>query len=365
MSTTVFGVDLQQAQSKMREAVRYWGEAMRGVLPAGMRRSLQVGEEQLIVHLAADGVELYQRVGDKQKKLATYDYIGEQVDEALIERLKKSLNEDNDLLLTVADDVVLSKPIDFPAAAESNLRQAIFYEMDKHTPFPKEDILFDVAVTHRHAAKLQAKLYILHRSQVAPVLTAFERAKIRFDRICPVGAPSVNLLPQGLRRKRALVPYKQNVLLALVLLGVLFLLFAVPLYVKRNAVLQLQTQVAQLEQQAAGEGELWEKRDEAEQVIVDFINTRPLPFSQIYEELAKQLPDDTWASNLNYADGKISIRGDSVDATALTARINASPLFENARLVSPIVKSRLMPGKEAYNISADVVTTDSEENHDQ
>lgn len=365
MATTFFGVNLQQLGSGIADAINYWGAAMRDVLPKGMQQRLSVGQEQLIVRMDGEQLALEQNVNGNIETLATFPHAGGLVDGEAITLVKKTLNQDNELILQVADETVLSKPVGFPAAVADNLRQTLLYEMDKHTPFAKEDVLFDVVVEHRQAASIQARLYLLHRQQVAPILTAFAQAKIRFDRICPRSAASVNLLPPSLRRKRPILPGKRNLFLGLVWLLLLALAFAAPLYFKRDTAIQLEAQMAVLQTQAMGESELWERRDAEESNILAFVDAYPMPFSQMYEELSKILPDDTWVNNLVYKDGRITIRGEGKETTQLIGRLNASPLFKNARIMSPIVKSKLNVDKETYHIAFDVVSSEGGQGDDQ
>lgn len=358
MATTFFGINLQQLRGSIVGALSYWAVAMRSILPAGMRARLMVGEEQLVVRLADEQLLIEKNVNGAYETVAVFAYVGGLVEDKALKLIKKQLTQDSDLILQVADEVVLSKPIGFPAAVADNLRQTLLYEMDKHTPFAKEDVLFDVDIEHRQETTIQARLYILHRNQVASILAAFEQTKIRFDQICTRGDSSINLLPQALRRRRAVLP-RRNLLLGILWLLLLAVVFAAPLYFKRSTAIKLEQQMAVLSAQAEGEGELWEKRDTDEQTILAFIDAYPMPFSQIYEELNKRLPDDTWVNNLVYQNGKIVIRGEGKDVAGLIALINASPLFKNARIRSPIVKAHTAR-KEIYHISFEIVTNSTE-----
>ncbi len=360
MTTTRFGVNINSIRAAVGEALTYWGTALISVLPKAVQNRLEVGEELLLICQAQDGVRLLDSVNGKVTELAHFTQAGELLDEGLIDAVKKHLNKDKQLYLVVSDDSVLSKRIDFPAAGIDNLHQALLYEMDKYTPFPTADILFDAVVEHQHAAKAQVGLYILHRSQVQTLLSACQQAKIPLDRICSQSRQEINLLPEALRRKRAIFPHKRNLLLGVTTLALLLGCLALPLYFKRATAIALEAQMAQLSEQAQGEGELWEKRDAAEAVIVDFVNAYPMPFLQIYEALSKTLPDDTWLTTISFTKGKFNIRGEGHDAAGLIAIINGHPYFKSARIASPIIKSRQDSDKEVFNITFESVTKTSE-----
>lgn len=344
-------------RKNIADALNYWGASMRSILPKSMQSSLLVGEEELIVCIDKDKIRLEKNVNGNITSLASLPRTGDVFEQELTGLVKKHLNRDYDLLLLVDDEMVLTKQLDFPLAAAENLSQVVWYEMDKHTPFPKESVLFDTSIEKRHATKLQARLYLLHRSQVDSILTVFSLAKIRFDRIASVSQKNINLLPEALCRKRAILPYKRNIFFATVLLSLLVVLLASPLYFKRDVAMKLDAQIATLNNQALGEGELWSQRDEDERILLEFIEAYPIPFAQIYEELSKCLPDDTWVQNMIYYKGKVTISGEGDDVASLIKKINKVPLFKNARLLSPIVKSRHGSDKEVYNISFDTVIT--------
>ena len=48
---------------------------------------------------------------------------------------------------------VLRKTLVLPAAVEENLRQALAYDLDRHTPFQAEELYFDAVVVGRDAAE--------------------------------------------------------------------------------------------------------------------------------------------------------------------------------------------------------------------
>jgi general secretion pathway protein L len=58
---------------------------------------------------------------------------------------------------------------------------------------------------------------------------------------------------------------------------------------------------------------------------------------QVWEELARILPDDAWIQGLNLRDGKLQIEGTAKNAEALISRVEQSGLFKGARFAAPVV----------------------------
>ena len=53
---------------------------------------------------------------------------------------------------------VLRKTLVLPAAVEANLRQALAYDLDRHTPFKADELYFDAVVTGRNPAKKEIRV---------------------------------------------------------------------------------------------------------------------------------------------------------------------------------------------------------------
>jgi general secretion pathway protein L len=58
---------------------------------------------------------------------------------------------------------------------------------------------------------------------------------------------------------------------------------------------------------------------------------------QVWEELARLLPDDAWVQGLSLRDGQLQIEGTAKNAEALIARVEESRLFKGARFAAPVV----------------------------
>lgn len=355
MSTKVFGLDLGKTKRNLATACHFWADALRLTLPGRMRRQLTVGKEYIIVEVSQGQLQVKQEENTQSTLLGEFDYDTGLVDPALFALLRQQAGKDKTLILAVPDAQVLVKPVDFPVAVADNIKQTLFYELDKHTPFSKDQVLYDTQIITEKSNKVLANLYLLHKPLVADLLELFKNNNIYFDRLCSASQLAINLLPTTLRRKKAFWGINRNVFLSLLCLCLLLIALATPLMLKRQTAVTLDQQIGVLSPQADGEITLWERRDQAEETLLNFLQTHPLSFSQVYEELSKRLPDHTFVTNLDFRHGKITLTGESADAAALIATLNASPLFENAKILSPIVKSR-QSNKEIYQIAFDLVS---------
>ena len=98
-----------------------------------------------------------------------------------------------------------ARRIVLPAAVEENLRQALAYDLDRHTPFKPEELYFDAAIVDRDAARstitvdLAAARRADRRSRAA---STSPRGARRSSPSCPsrrqrAARSRLNLLPRG------------------------------------------------------------------------------------------------------------------------------------------------------------------------
>lgn len=355
MATKVFGLDLGKTRQGIAGGLGFWADAVRATLPRGLRNNLTVGKEQVLVQVHTDKLHVIEHENDKTTNLGEFDYDKGLLDSAVFDVVKKHAGKDKTLILAVADQHILSKKVDFPVAVADNLKQTLRYEMDKHTPFPADDVLFDTEILGETSGKILANLHILHKPSIDDLLTRFAENHVHFHLLTSVSNQNINLLPPHLAKKQSLFGFNINGFL-LLLCGLLAVVaLATPLALKRHTAIALDKQIATLTPQADGEIELWERRDQSEEALLNFLDTHPVSFSQVYEELSKLLPDHTYLHSFDYRNNRITIRGESADAAALIRVINASPLFKNAKVLSPIVKSRTS-NKEAYQIGFELIS---------
>jgi general secretion pathway protein L len=76
-----------------------------------------------------------------------------------------------------------------------------------------------------------------------------------------------------------------------------------------------------------------------------------VPAAKILEELTRIIPDDTFLTDFTLRNHKIQLSGFSTSAAKLIAIIDASPLFENPRFTTAVVK---VPGQNGEQFSLEL-----------
>ncbi len=69
------------------------------------------------------------------------------------------------LVLVAPENILLKKTLSFPSAAESNLREALGFELNRRTPFSQNQVYYDHQIVghDKQANKLQVELFLVLR----------------------------------------------------------------------------------------------------------------------------------------------------------------------------------------------------------
>ncbi|QJR12708.1 hypothetical protein DSM104443_03801 [Usitatibacter rugosus] len=330
---------------------------------AGMKRAPVVAlRGETLVLLEARGTT-FAEIGEAP--LSSLDPEGRKI--ALRSLLARAGETDPRVRLCLDRDESLLRRVALPLATEENLAQVLAFEMDRLTPFRGEDVYFDHRVASRDpvAARIQVDLGVARRPLVdAKVATLREyggevQAVVLADDVARWSAP-LDLLPEGLpgeldrRRERSLQMTAGGIVLALLALAL-----ALPLWQKREAVIALQPVLMKARAEAEATDIL---SKELEKIVADynFLLTKKhtvQPTLVLVEELSRLLPDTTWVQQLDIRPtGKIrevQISGETPSSSKLIEIFEQSKVLQNAAPRGSITKGS-QPGNERFLIAAEV-----------
>ena len=141
-------------------------------------------------------------------------------------------------------------------------------------------------------------------------------------------------------------------MLLLLLLG----LMLVPLWSDKNTVAELE-QALNTVSKEANEVQRLQKSVETQLRETNFLlekkRTEPV-LVYVLDDLTKLMPDGTWLTYLQYKSGDLQVRGESTDASSLIGLVEASPLFENTRFVSPVTRNSAS-NTDRFQLAMDVL----------
>ena len=263
------------------------------------------------------------------------------------------------VVLCLPADEVLSRTLSLPAAAEANLHQVVGFELDRFTPFTPEQVYYDARVVERNPAvkRLQVALTVALRPMVDSLLERIAKMGIQPDSISVIDADgSVNLLPPEKRPRRNRAKYRFQWILAALMLVLLLVAAAVPLWQQRALVISLlpKVQAAQVRaERILALREQLQSSIESAGFLVQKKQRMPLVID-IIDELTRILPDNTYVEQLNLKDGAVQVRGQSQEASALIGLVEGSALFRNVTFLSPVTADR-RTGRDRFFLSAQIV----------
>ena len=249
----------------------------------------------------------------------------------------------------------LAKTISLPQAAEENLRNALGYELDRHTPFKPDDVGFDCCVVGRDEKnrEIAVNLVIAPKATISQAVANVAGTGLLVTAVQP-GFPDratlpINLLPHDengsghLLRLRRWLPWALLAVLGMVAL-------VLPIYQKRAQVIELQPQVNVAAQQAQAADILHQQLDRAQAEYNFVLQKRyATPTSlQLLTEVTRILPDDTWLQSFELrttSKGReLQLQGETGVAGKMIEFFEQSPLLTGASFKSPVTQA---PGSQA------------------
>jgi len=266
------------------------------------------------------------------------------------------------VVVSLSAPEVLRKKIVLPAALEENLAQALGYDLDRHTPFKSEELYFDATVVDRTPARntITVDLAAVRRTLVDPSLKHVAAWGGEVVAVVPEPPQSaamsrLNLLPPELRTSRPLLRRWQFWGPVLLLGAMTIAAIAIPLWQKREYVLELAGLADQARARAAVSETL---RAELNARVGDYNTALERKYAfpgalQVVDTVSKVLPDDTWLTQFelkSIAKGKevqrdLLLRGETSNAGKLVQLFEESQIFAQAAQRGPTTKIQPGPGE--------------------
>ena len=341
--------------------LQWWGEELGKLMPAQFRARMQYARRRLLVQTNDSEVAL--SVEDDGKIQSLDVFSAEQDPQLQQQRVRELLQHheltevSRDLLIAEAD--VLHSEIVMPLATEANLRQALAYEMDRHTPFQAEEVFYcwKILSRDRETSQLHFELFVTPRQSLVAQLETLKRLSLDptgIDVQGPDGLLGINLLPHAMRHKVVNQQSRVNWLLAAGTAVLFVFVMTQSLWLREHQILSVEDAIEDVRAEAMAVQQIRKQIDDASEAA-GFLQSRKIKNGykvEVIAELTSILPDDTYLDRLSVHAETSQMQGKSDNAQALIELINNSPYFENASFRGP---TRLdnRSGKEIFDLSAD------------
>jgi general secretion pathway protein L len=284
---------------------------------------------------------------------------------AVMQLLQRAGETQGRARLGLGRDEALVRRVTMPAATEENLDQVMGFEMDRITPFKAEDVYFDQRVIGRDpaAAQIVVEVAVALRSVVDPAMARLRALGVSVQGVAVRddagrGTAPFDLLPSEQRGARVNSNERliRNVLAAVVAL-LLLVVFLLPAWQKREAIVAILPTLAKARQEAEATDAVLRT---LERQVADYnfmLAKRHAPPAIAYiEDVSRLLPDNTWVQQLDLRNvGKtreLQITGETASSSKLIEILEQSTLLQNSAPKGTVTRGT-QPGTERFMIVAE------------
>jgi len=332
------------------------------LLPGEKHISQGRSKESLLLKIARNE---YQVLNSNDEELLHHNQAVAADDAAQLEALLKSevtKKSDLDLDIHINESEVLTRQISLPASTEENLYEVIQYEMDRYTPFSKEDVYCDYQIEERIKDKelIKVLLIVIRKEILDPVVKAIEGSSIHLRSINIIDPQdpdrslhNVNLLRSNTdlgKNKKSSVKW-----LVGAAAGLLLVTSLTPLVINYMHIQKLSDELAGLEQTVQKVKKLQNEYTKMQDQVGYLVNIKEKNPSiiEMLNLLTQTIPDHTYVQRLSLEGGLLSMQGLSASASELIPIIDQSGMFDDIRFAAPVTQSG-GDGLERYSITAQV-----------
>ncbi|WP_461481561.1 PilN domain-containing protein [Porticoccus sp.] len=337
----------QLGTDRVKQFWGWWLGELRQMVPGSVGRFFARQPATLAI-LIEQNIARFQLHSDKSEQLlGVLDLLACSDQELLAFRQSALANLPDRLTveLYLSPEQMLIRDQFLPLATEANLGNVLNFEIDRLTPFHREQVEFGYLPAGRfpEREKIKVQLFALPRRALDLLLSRLDKLGLSPDAVYPQLprkplAATLNLLPELMRP--AVEPLWNNRAkqLGAVVLALLAAIALYPLYQLNRQLDSLEQQVADISGPAMVVGSkqtLLASRLAAQDTLVLRKNHMPSQLV-IVQEVTRIMPDNTWVSRLRADDGGVNLQGESSKASDLIALLEQSERFQNVQFVSPI-----------------------------
>ena len=325
------------AESPLRRFWKWWSGELLHFVPPPLREFFD-HEEQILFVSANDTDMTVEILHGTERRETDWTRLGAEVAniEAVVE-------------LSPAQAV--NRQVSLPFGTEDRIEDVLGFEMDRLTPFAKDDVYFHYFVTGRDTERrvINIQLVVALRKIVDDILDRLRVRGVVPSKVTLRGATgsaeraltSVNLLPSSKRTKAN--PKYEIVPTALSALAGILALIAIsyPLAQQVFWLKSLDEEISRLAPAAIAAEKTQTEIADAVRLggfFSDKWASAPTKI-RLLNELTRIIPDDTWLARVQMQGTTVRIHGESEGASSLIALIEASDVFRDASFSSPVTKN--------------------------
>ncbi len=351
--------------------LQWWFQGLGYLVPRSLKTLFSPVKKRILLQFKDERLAV---VWPNQKSESPLDYysIQETNDQKLfLKRLSKFHKEKHDISLCIPAKKGLRNILKLPLSAETDLSHILEFEIDRQTPFRREDIYSG----HRLITKnpetntLDVELNVVPKKSVDPQLAELKQIGVvptRIELQNDNAEYGINIL----QKSNSEGEHKATRYINFSLLFLTFLLtlvaIALPFKHLEDALKTSKEEIELSRKEALEINNLkaaWEKSLEKQSFISDKVNSRK-SMTVILDELTKIIPDNSWLNRLQLRGDTIRLHGESAAATDLIGIIEQSDYFSDARFQSPVTNN-VSTGNDRFQITAKITDGNLDQKNQQ
>ena len=331
----------------------WWSGEILQIVPPGMREAFDHQEQVMLVSVSDHDMAIELLHGSERRQLDGISLDSAATAEAQMapEERRQAYPEADTVVVVLSPAQAVRWQVSLPFGAEDRIADVVGYEMDRLTPFVKEDVYFHHRIASRDADRrvVNIDLVVALRKTVDEILARLQEYGITPSKVTLAGGAgssyrglaAVNLLPRDKCAKKAsrrtFLPTALSALAGL--LAVVAISY--PLVNQKIRVNSLGNEISRLGPAAIVAEQTQDEIAAAVRqggFFADKWMSMPTKI-RLLNELTRIVPDDTWLARVQILGTTVRIQGESEGASSLIGLIEASELLSDARFSSPVTKN--------------------------
>jgi general secretion pathway protein L len=260
-------------------------------------------------------------------------------------------------VLMLPTTVVMIHRLQLPTAAARDITAVVGYELDKYTPYPRDQLHYVVRQEGRSAGGLQITLIAILRERLNAILAdcAAHGLTPQCVDVCAEDGTTlgIDLLPASARPMNPRAGVDRRRWLTGLCAVLLVTLMGLWLHDRQQ---RLEGMRATVQSQIGQVAQVQRLRQQLTNTLgaADYLTrhkaARPT-MAALMSELTACLPDDTWLEQLEIDAGEVSFSGQSVRASALIGRLKDCRSLENPQFQG-VIQPDADSGKDRFSLHA-------------
>src|SRR5215469_12072504 len=342
----------------VREFFSWWFGQLADLLPQRLRRSSPTAEDATVITPIAATGQVAESVTVGLRRNGRENQLGQfVVGSTELAELPRSPGKPAVLRLGEAD--VLGKTLSLPLAAERDVDQVLAFEMDRETPFKAEELYWNHRIDEadRESGKLAVRLVLVPKANLAPLLDSLSRAGLSPVRAEIADGPDAGFwLPlDGVGHSAR--PGARRLIKPLAVVWALLALASIAIpFVRQSTVMSGLNQSLAAGRTAAGEAENLRAEIARLAGSADLVEKEREKVGQPLAVLAaatRVLPDDTYLTEMQLQQRKLTMSGRSAAAARLIGAVAADNEFHNPAFAAPVTRIEALH-QEIFTINTEV-----------